>query len=184
MEDLQYKINSLYEPNSKLSLYNYNTLIKQCVNNKEFGATVFVYDHMIKNGVKPNEFTFKTIERLHSKTLPENNNIQLKWDGKTRLQPRRRIHKIIKGHKYSDNYNNALLHLDKIKKYLDDNPELKSIHKDKLAKNLNNNCDITIKDAKYIITNLKRTKYLNNVNQPKITNFFSLDKPIIIDLNN
>ena len=185
MELLQTKINKLYEPDYKLSQYNYNSLIRECVDNREFAATVFVYDHMISNNVKPNEFTFKTIERLHSKTLHENNNINLKWDGKTRLQPRRRIHKIIKGHNYTDNYQNALIHLDKVKAYLNKNESLKTMHKDKLSKNISKNCNLSIKDVKYIITNLKRTKFIDpNINNTKITNFFSLDKPITIDLNN
>jgi len=185
MDELQTKINNLYL-SSNINLYEYNKIIVECVKYHEFAATVFVYDNMIQNNIKPNEFTFKTIEKLHSKTLPENISIKLKCDGKTRLQPRRRIHKIIKGHNYTENYQNALENLDKVKEFLNNNEHYKKYHKDKLSKILSKNCNTSIKDTKYIITNLKRTNFLpkNETNNTKITNFFKLNEPVTIDLNN
>ena len=71
MEWLQQKIDTLYQDTTILSLDNYNNLLHNCVLHKEMEATVFVYDHMLKKKVKPNDNTYKIIEKLHSKTIPE-----------------------------------------------------------------------------------------------------------------
>ena len=77
---LQLHIQRLYLPETTLSLSEYNNLLHACVNAQEFAATVFVYDNMRENKVTPSDQTFSIIEKLHSKTLKENNNIVLKED--------------------------------------------------------------------------------------------------------
>ena len=78
---------------------------------------------------------------------------------KKKLQPRRRIHKIMKGYNYSENYNNALQHMDKVKNYIKLNPHVKEYPRIKLAKNIAKNCNITFNESRYIITNLKKIKF-------------------------
>ena len=81
----------------------------------------------------------------------------------------------MKGYNYSENYNNALQHLELVKSYIILHPEIKTYNKIKLAKTISSKCNITFNDARYIITNLKKTKFLidQNMNQQKsITDFF------------
>ena len=83
------------------------------------------------------EEVYNIIKRLHHKTLPENNTIHIPSNTR-QLQPRRRIHKIIKGYDYSDNYNEALEFTDIIKNCINNHPELKSeMNRNKLIMNLN-----------------------------------------------
>lgn len=176
--DLQGKIDRLYT-DTKLSLSEYNKLLVETTDQREFAATVFIYDHMKNNAVEPTKETFQIIERLHSKTIPENKKIILKWDGKTRLTSRRRIHKIIKGHKYGDNYNEAKQYIGKVEEYLNKNPEVKSYARIKMARSISNNCNITFDEARYVITNLKRTKKIvstdnANVNAKKLDGYFNI----------
>jgi pentatricopeptide repeat protein len=174
MENLQTEINNMKLINNK-SLEYYNSLLKKCIEYKEMRATVYVYDDMLENNIKPNDNTFKIIDKLHSKTVPEFSRIYIKNFNKNSLQPRRRIHKIMKGHNYSKNYNNALINLDKVKLYLDKNPEHKSVqNRHKLAIIIAKNCNVSINDSRYIITKLKRIKYLTDepIKTKDIRNFF------------
>ena len=158
---LQSSINSLYDKNKKISLDQYNDLLKECVLNKEFAATVFVYEHLIKN-YKPVKTTFEIIEKLHSKTIPDTNSIYIKPDGKTRLQPRRRIHKIIKGANYSDKYNGVTKYLSIAKEYIINNPDIVNKGHNKIIKDISKACSINHSDAKLVITHLKRKGILHN----------------------
>ena len=115
--DLQNEINKLYDKNYKLKTVDYNYLLHNTTKFKEMEATVFIYDHMIFNNVKPDSDTYDLINRLHSKTIYENNKIYIKKSLKKKLKPRRRIHKIMKGYNYSENYQEALIHLDIVKKF-------------------------------------------------------------------
>ena len=85
-------------------------------------AVVFLYDSMKNNNITPDQNTYNLINKLHSKTIPENSNIYIKNINPIALKPRRRIHKIMKGHFYSANYNNALKNKDRVINYLDKNP--------------------------------------------------------------
>ncbi len=171
---LQERINTLISNTYNPTNQEYLFLIQECVHLKEFAATVFVYDHMLSNNITPSNEIYKCIEKLHSKTLPENKTINLP-SSKRALQPRRRIHKIIKGYLYKDLYKNALVNVDNVKEYLNNNRSIASItDRIKLAKNISKNCNISFKDARYIVTHLKRTKFLCKfTNQNKITDFFS-----------
>jgi len=161
---LQLRIQQLYLPETTLSLPEFNNLLQACVNANEFAATVFVYDKMRENKVTPSTHTYTIIEKLHSKTLKENNNIVLKEDIIKKLQPRRRIHKIIKGFHYSTNYKKALEHKEPVRDYLDKNPLVACI-KDRhtLAKQISKHCHLEVKTVRYIITYLKKTKYFTKV---------------------
>lgn len=161
METLKQNIEAMYAPDTTLTLDQYNRLLKECVHYREMAAVVFVYDHMLKSKTKPTETTFKLIEKLHSKTVPESTEIYIKFRKSSALQPRRRIHKIIKGHNYSDSYNDALVHLDKVQLFLRGNPRIKATaNRHKLAKKISQGCQISVRDARYIVTKLKRTKFL------------------------
>jgi len=164
-EYMQRKINELIEnPAKKMDITEYNKIIDQLTKMQEFKATVFVYDHMKNNKVTPNQTTMDMINRLHSKTLPENSNIKVELDNSIkRLRPRRRIHKIMKGYNYSDNYNDAVnKHLDAVEKYLANHTELKTKNKIYVSKQLSKECNITTKDAKYVVTYLKRRNYFED----------------------
>jgi pentatricopeptide repeat protein len=167
LENLVKEIENIDNYKNK-SLSYYNNLIDNCTKYNEMEAVVYLYDHMIKNNIKPNEETYKSINRLHSKTIKENNQIYIKNLNRTkRLAPRRRIHKIMKGHLYSAKYNNAKKHEEKVRQFLDNNNQYKMIIKQriKLAKIISKNCNIPFNDARFIITSLKRQKYFNNSNK-------------------
>ena len=161
--NLQNEINGLYLKKTGIPLEAYHTLLNQCVINSEFTATVFVYDHLLNSGLKATDETFKIIEPLHSKTLPESNKIYLKPTLEKHLAPRRRIHKIMKGHNYSSNYENAKIYLPKVKAFLSINHNFKTQPRITLAKTISNGCNISFNDARYIITCLKREGYLNSM---------------------
>lgn len=173
---LKQKIYALYNTDLMYNLEEYNLLIKKCVDLHEMSAVIFLYDNMKYHKIDPNSETYHYISKLHSKTCPEKNTIYIKDDGKKKLQPRRRIHKIIKGYNYSENYNNALQHIDKVKNYIKLNPHVKEYPRIKLAKHIAKNCSITFNESRYIITNLKKTKFLvKNDTQKTILNYFNKD---------
>lgn len=158
---LQERIDKLYLPETKLTIDEYSNLIRDCVELREFRATIFVYDKIKEMGFVVPDLVYLEIDKLHSKSLKENNNIKLIKDDTRKLEPRRRIHKIMKGYHYSTNYKKALEHKEVVVKYLDSNPDIKSLRdRFKLAKNISNNCKLDIKTVRYVITNLKKTKYL------------------------
>ena len=154
----------MYDDSIKLNLEQYNDLINRCVNLYEMDAVVFLYDRMKNEGLTPNENTFKLIDKLHSKTCKQSNHIYIKNQNINKLPARRRIHKIIKGYNYSDNYKNSLIHLPKVKSFLNENKEWYTYPRIKLAKYISNNCNISFNDSRYIITNLKKTNFLKNHN--------------------
>jgi len=162
MEFLKNEIYKLYDLTNIYNLEKYNNLIIECVKLHEMSAVVFLYDNMKYHKISPNKLTYSFIDKLHSKTIKENNNIHIKNQDVGKLKPRRRIHKIIKGYNYSDKYNDALKNLDKVKKYLTDNPDVKNFGRIKLAKNISDACSISFDDSRYIITNLKKTKFLSD----------------------
>ena len=170
---LQDNINALLSSQKNITMVEYILLMKKCVDALEFKAAVFVYDHILSNKLKPSKDIYGLLDKLHSKTLKNNDSIIIPSTGRT-LDPRRRIHKIMKGYNYSDNYTSALHHLDKVKSYLHSAKDVPSIeNKNKLAKYISVRCNICIKDAKYIVTNLKRTKFFNNPQSHNtITNYF------------
>lgn len=162
LEDLKKEVYNLYNPDTKLSLNEYNNLIKLCVDINEMAAVVFIYDNMIENKISPDKNTYNLINKLHSKIIKESNNIYIKNQNIGKLNPRRRIHKIIKGYNYSNNYNKALVNVNKVKEYIELNSYIKEFPRIKLAKLISKNCLISFDDARYIITYLKKTKFLNN----------------------
>ena len=171
--NLQNNINNLIHNNHIPNMAEYTSLVKDCVYTKEFGATIYVYDHLLKNKLKATEEIFQLINKLHSKTIPENCRIKVPIT-KPCLQPRRRIHKIMKGHLYTDQYNNALKNVEEVKSFLNKNPSIaKTGDRIKMAKQISKNCDVNFKDARYIITHLKRKKFFDTFsNQSKMTDFF------------
>ena len=117
--ELQQKINDLLEKKVvNLSYEFYKSLITAAVNQKEFAATVFLFDHMKSNNLKPNDDIYTIINKLHSKTLPESKKIKLPINTQKTLQPRRRIHKIMKGHNNKEAYDDAKNNSDIVKEYL------------------------------------------------------------------
>ena len=44
MEKLKESIYRLYEPDYKISLFEYNKLIEQCIQKRELAAVVFLYE--------------------------------------------------------------------------------------------------------------------------------------------
>jgi hypothetical protein len=171
MELLMSKINCLYNLGISYSIQEYNDLIKRCADLYEMSAVVFLYDNMKYHKINPNNDTFQLINKLHSKTCPENNFIVIKDTGVRKLKPRRRIHKIMKGY----NYSGALKNAELVKSYIMLHPEIRQYNRIKLAKNISSNCDVTFSDTKYIITNLKRTKFLtDNNNNKTIIDFFNI----------
>ena len=176
MDQLQIQINNL--DNIKPDLDNYNNILEKCAKFHEMTALVYVYDHMKNHDVKPNNLSYKYINRLHSKTISESNKIIVKSSIGRKLEPRRRIHKIMKGYNYTDNYQNALQHKEKVLAFLSNHKELLEGNRIVLAKKISKECQISFNDARYIITNLKRAKYFSDKSdnrQNKIESYFRVN---------
>ena len=56
IEELSRVIDSIYI-RKNISLNEYNNILKSCVYHKEMEATVYIYDLIIKNNLKPNKYT-------------------------------------------------------------------------------------------------------------------------------
>ena len=174
-QDLQQKINDLVEKKiDSLSYDFYKSLIIDTVNQNEFAATVFLFDHMKSNNLKPKDDIYKIINKLHSKTLPESKKIKLPLYTHKTLQPRRRIHKIMKGHNNKEAYDDAKNNSNIVKEYLLKHKEIaKMNNRIVMAKKIKQNCDLDMKQIRFIITHLKRTKFFDQfTTQTKISNFF------------
>ncbi len=172
--NLQERIDNLTLATTKLNLEAYHSILEQCVKENEFAATVFVYDHLLANGHKANKTTYKIIEPLHSKTVLEKDNIRLKPTIGKKLAPRRRIHKIMKGHNYTESYASAKIFIPKVKAFLAINNKLKNEGRIKLAKSISKGCNISFNDARFVITALKREGYLTN-NKMEVKTMKSVD---------
>ena len=102
------------------------------------------------------------------------------YSQKKQLEPRRRIHKIMKGYYYSANYENAKIYVPKVKAFLSINKEFKDQPRIKLAKTISKGCNISFNEARYLITSLKREGYLKptdqNLANDKIGKTKTLDK--------
>lgn len=164
MEKLQNEIDELKD-NQIHPLIFYNNLLKQCANFNEMKAMVYVYDIMKKNNIQPDEYSFQQINKLHSKNIKESSCIIINCEKKKKLEPRRRIHKIIKGYNYTKKYNKALNYKDRVINYLNNNKKLCLIdNRIKLAKIISVNINISLEDSRYIITHLKKINYFNKIN--------------------
>ena len=176
MELLKTTIYDLYDLSTSYSLDEYNGLIKQCVGMFEMAAVVFLYDNMKFHKINPTNETYNLINKLHSKTCPDNNKIIIKDQNNKKLKPRRRMHKIMKGHNYSNNYSMALKYSELVKSYIILHPEIRKYNRIKMAKVISSNCNVEFDNVRYIITNLKKTKFLTDKNmdqQKSITDFFN-----------
>ena len=172
---LQDQINKIYNKLVTLTLNEYNSLIKLAVQLYEMGAVVFIYDSIKDNNLQPSSETYTYINKLHSKTAPNNSTIKIPIKNTSSLKSRRRIHKIMKGYNYAKNYNKALLHKEDVKQYVKSHPELITLHRIKLAKKISKACKISFNDARYIITHLKRIKFFTNIENTKsnkITDYY------------
>jgi pentatricopeptide repeat protein len=185
--DLQNKIDNI---NNLSTVITINNLLDIVTKNKEFATCVYVYDYMLKKSIKPNEETFKFIDRLHSKTVSDNNSIRIPPSTKRTLQPRRRIHKIMKGYNYSDKYSEAKEYLCQVIDLFKKNDKCQYLHKDKLAKLLSKDLNVNISLAKTIVTVLKRNnmlkeKYVDVMNvdlSKKNTTNVNIDQLINLDI--
>ena len=163
--DLQSNINNI---NNLTNINEFNNLINECVMRHEMIAVVYIYDYIILNKYKPNIDTYTLINKLHSKTIKENRSLIIPDNGKRKLEPRRRIHKIMKGY----NYSQALKNKDIVIKYINNN--INTINYDgknnKQARVLINdiklNCNLSITDIRFIIVYLNRQQFFikNNTN--------------------
>lgn len=178
MDELQEKINNLKHMSPNLDYYN--NLLMLAAKFHEMKALVYVYDHMKLNSIQPNKISYEHINKLHSKHIYESKKIILNVELGNKLEPRRRIHKIMKGYNYTDNYQNALIHKDKVINYLNNNDSVRSIdNRIELSKKISKNCGISFNDARYIVTSLKRSKFFEkNISkkQNKIESYFNVQK--------
>lgn len=171
---MQNKINNIHT----LSTINeFHNLLEECASNYEMKCLVYVYDTMLEKKIEPTDKTYKIINNLHSKTIKENNSISIpnKNFGAS-LQPRRRIHKIMKGYFYKK----ALLKKDIVISYLKKLDEINYDGKDKkqknqLCKKIQKNTPLSSSEVNFIIGYLNRINYFDNnkKSQKSILSFFS-----------
>tara|TARA_Y100000389_G_scaffold163876_1_gene167320 strand:- start:2787 stop:3290 length:504 start_codon:yes stop_codon:yes gene_type:complete len=146
---------------SKLDEKQYHEILSACAMLGEMRACVFVYDHMLSKKIKPTTETINILQKVHSKTVVENDTLLRHSRDTSKLLPRRRIHKIVKGANYSENYNEACdKYLGSIKEFLETDVSLKQLHKNKLIPRISTELSIPERHVRYVVTKLKRTKYL------------------------
>lgn len=145
----------------QLDQQQYHDILHACAMLGEMRACVYVYDHMQNRGkFKATKETIEILNMVHSKTLMCYDTLLRHPCDTTKLSPRRRIHKIVKGANYSESYNKACdNHLESIKVFLNMNPLFKIWEKTKLIRHIGKQLSIPEKDVRYVITRLKRTKY-------------------------
>ena len=145
----------------QLDQQQYHDILRACAMLGEMRACVYVYDHMQNvSKFKATKETIEILEMVHSKTQRCNDTLLMHPCDTSKLSPRRRIHKIVKGANYSESYNKACdVHLDSVKAFLNMNPPLRGWEKTKLIRHIGQELKIPEKDVRYVITKLKRTKY-------------------------
>ena len=158
MSNLQIELNNM---TSLKSINEFNNLLKKCANLYQLEAVVYIFDSMKQHKFKPNDETYKILNTLHSKKIPDKSNLIVPKGSKKTLQPKRRIHKIMKGY----NYSKALKNKDIVINYLT-NHEYDYDGKDKkkekaLINVLKVNCKLPVSDIRHILTYLKRQKYFS-----------------------
>ena len=158
MSNLQIELDNI---TSLKSIDEFNSLLKKCANLYQLESVVYIFDYMKQHKFKPNDETYKILNTLHSKKIPDKSNLIVPKGSKKTLQPKRRIHKIMKGY----NYSKALKNKDIVINYLTNN-EYEYDGKDKkkekaLINLLKVNCKLPVSDIKYILTYLKRQKYFS-----------------------
>lgn len=181
IDNIQSKLYFL-QHNRFSTLDHYHEVLRSCVNLREMEAVVYVYDKIKSHGLTPSKETFEIIDPLHSKTILENKNLRIPKElGKKTLAPRRRIHKIMKGHYYTDKHTEAMKYVEKVKGFLDNYPDYKK-HKNRffLAETIQSHIHIPLDICRVIVTHLKRTKYLPSTQVSKPT---SLNKPSVFEFS-
>ena len=155
--DLQLRINNIKKLDNIDKL---NDLLKRCAAVYELEAVVYIFDYIKLNKYTPNENTYKLLDTLHSKKITERNNLIIPSNNKRKLQPKRRIHKIMKGYNYSKALKNKAIVIN----YLTNNEytyDGKDKKQEKLLINiLKAKCKLPVSDIRHILTYLKRTKQL------------------------
>ena len=173
---MQNKINNI---NKLITLDEFHNLLQECVDNHEMKCVVYIYDTMINKKINPTDKTYQIINILHSKTIKENNSITIPNQsfGRT-LQPRRRIHKIMKGYFYKK----ALLKKDILISFIEKMDTIDYDGKDKkqknqLCKKIQKNTPLSSSEVNFIIGYLNRINYFKdnvNINTEKsILTYFS-----------
>ena len=156
MSNLQTELNNI---NALNDINKLNDLLKKCANLYQLEAVVYIFDYMKQHKYNPDNNTYKILDTLHSKKTQDKSNLIVPKGSKKTLQPKRRIHKIMKGY----NYSQALKNKDIVINYLT-NHEYDYDGKDKIKeKNLINvlkmACKLPVSDIRHILTYLKRQKY-------------------------
>ena len=118
-----------------------------------------------EHGYEPTDRVYELINHLHSKTIPEAYVYSVPGTRARSLAPRRRIHKIMKGHTYTQKYQAALKYVPTVKIFLTQNPKLVLCGRIKLAKKISSKCKISFDTARFVITNLKRTGFIETLSK-------------------
>ena len=169
MEEVQIKINDIKNLNT---ISDYNNIFTDIVKYNDMACLVYVYDNLKSKGIKPNDISYKIINKLHDKKIPDKKVFNIPFSNKKTLQPRRRIHKIMKGYNTKQNYHKAMINKPNVEKYILDNKI--NIFQDRInnAKQISKECNISFNDARYIITSLKKSKKKPENNKP-INEYFN-----------
>ncbi len=156
MSNLQIELNNII---SLKDINEFNNLLKKCANLYQLEAVVYIFDYMKQLKFKPDDETYRILNTLHSKKIQDKSNLIVQKGSKKTLQPKRRIHKIMKGY----NYSKALKNKDIVINYLTNNEydyDGKDKRKEKVLINvLKLHCKLPVPDIRHILTYLKRQKY-------------------------
>lgn len=160
--ELSHQLQLLVTPSYQPELSTYLKLLDRCVELHEFQAAVFVFDQIKSRGWTPTDMVYTTLERLHSKTLPEFTKVKVPIidPGAKKLQPRRRIHKIIKGWRLRRTNQIVDKYLPKVKGFLECHSAYKSLRRVPLANHISYGCGLDFETSRRIVTKLRQTGYL------------------------
>lgn len=172
MEAIQNRVDNITNINT---IEGFNNILSGVVKFNDMACVVYVYDKLKAGGLTPTNETYQIINRLHSKTIPDKKIFRIPPNNKKTLQPRRRIHKIVKGFNTRQNYQKAQVNKPIVEKYISDHNLNYEKDRIKVAKIVSKECKLPFNDVRYIITSLKRKN--NTIKKNKVTPFHK-NKPV------
>jgi hypothetical protein len=153
---LQTELNNINKLNDITKL---NDLLKKCANHYELESVVYIFDYMKQHKHTPNELTYRILDTLHSKKIQDSSKLAVPTNNKRKLQPKRRIHKIMKGYNYSKALKNKAIVINYLTNHRYDYNGKDKKQEKILINILKQECKLPVADIRHILTYLKRQKY-------------------------
>lgn len=179
LEEFQKQIDeiiSAQEKRIKTKRETYNRLLSYCAHYHELAAAVYLYECLRRDGYAPTKETYKHLEPMSKNNFEDKSSLKLppRPDTKNgRMEPKKRIQKIVNYRQQSEKYSRAVELLPEIVEWLKSHKEQveKCKSRFKLCKLITANfkhLNISSKFSPWIVTALKKKGYIKEANK-KIT---------------